>query len=59
MQEGIPVVTVDNRLKTDKVAAHLATDNLKAGALAADQMVQAIKGHELYAIRPRLSAAPV
>ncbi|MGA8482377.1 MAG: substrate-binding domain-containing protein, partial [Chthoniobacterales bacterium] len=43
MQEGIPVVTVDNRLKTDKVAAHLATDNLKAGALAADQLVEALK----------------
>jgi ribose transport system substrate-binding protein len=43
MQEGIPVVTVDNRLKTDKVAAFLATDNLKAGALAADQLVGAIK----------------
>jgi ribose transport system substrate-binding protein len=43
MQEGIPVVTVDNRLKTKDVAAFLATDNLKAGALAADQLVQAIK----------------
>jgi ribose transport system substrate-binding protein len=43
MQEGIPVVTVDNRLKTDDVAAFLATDNVKAGGLAADQLVQAIK----------------
>jgi ribose transport system substrate-binding protein len=43
MQEGISVVTVDNRLKTNDVAAFLATDNVKAGALAADQLVQAIK----------------
>jgi ribose transport system substrate-binding protein len=43
MQNGIPVVTVDNRVKTNKTVAHLATDNLKAGALAADKLVEAIK----------------
>jgi ribose transport system substrate-binding protein len=40
---GIPVVTVDNRVNTNKAAAHLATDNLKGGALAADKLVEAIK----------------
>jgi ribose transport system substrate-binding protein len=43
MQNGIPVVTADNRVKTKKVAAFLATDNLKAGALAADKLVEVLK----------------
>jgi ribose transport system substrate-binding protein len=42
-QKGIPVVTVDNRVNSKKPAAHLATDNLKGGALAADKLVEAIK----------------
>ena len=42
-EAGIPVVTVDNRVNTKKIAAHLATDNVKAGALAADKLVEAIK----------------
>ena len=47
MSMGIPVVTVDNRVNGAKVAAHLATDNLKAGGLAADKLVELIKaaGH--------------
>lgn len=43
VQKGIPVVTVDNRVNSKKAAAHLATDNLKGGALAADKLVEAIK----------------
>ncbi len=43
VQKGIPVVTVDNRVNSKKPAAHLATDNLKGGALAADKLVEAIK----------------
>ena len=40
---GIPVATVDNRVNTQKIAGHLATDNVKAGALGADKLVEAIK----------------
>jgi ribose transport system substrate-binding protein len=49
MSEGIPVVTADNRVRGVTVSAHLATDNLKAGALAADKLVALIKasGHPL------------
>ena len=43
MSDGIPVVTVDNRVRGADVSAHLATDNLKAGALAADTLVELIK----------------
>ena len=43
MSQGIPVITADNRVNGAKVAAHLATDNLKAGGLAAEQLVTAIK----------------
>ena len=37
---GIPVITIDNRVNTDAVTSHLATDNLVGGALAADMMVE-------------------
>ena len=37
---GIPVITIDNRVNTDVVSAHLATDNRVGGALAADKMVE-------------------
>jgi ribose transport system substrate-binding protein len=43
MGAGIPVVTVDNRVNGAHPAAHLATDNLKAGGEAADRLVAAIK----------------
>jgi ribose transport system substrate-binding protein len=43
MDSGIPVVTVDNKVHTDKVSAFLATDNLQAGGLAAEQLLEAIK----------------
>lgn len=36
---GIIVVTVDNRVATDKVHSFLATDNVNGGALAAEQLV--------------------
>lgn len=49
VSKGIPVITVDNKVKTDKVSTLLATDNLKGGAAAADTLVQMIKdsGKEL------------
>jgi ribose transport system substrate-binding protein len=43
MKEGIPVVTADNRVRGVTVSAHLATDNLKAGGLAADKLVELLK----------------
>lgn len=47
--KGIPVITVDNKVNTDKVATLLATDNLKGGATAADTLVEKLKaeGKEL------------
>ena len=41
--EGIPVVTIDNRVKTDKVASFLATDNTLGGKMAAQEMVNQLK----------------
>lgn len=41
--EGIPVITIDNKVNTDKVSSFLATDNLKGGATCADMLVEALK----------------
>lgn len=41
--EGIPVVTIDNKVKTDKVASFLATNNTLGGKLAAQEMVNQLK----------------
>ena len=43
MNEGIPVVTIDNRVKTDKVTSFLATDNVAGGKMAAKAMVDQMK----------------
>ncbi len=43
MAQGIPVVTIDNRVKTDKVTSFLATDNVTGGKMAAKQMVEQLK----------------
>jgi ribose transport system substrate-binding protein len=45
--QGIPVVTIDNRVKTDKVASFLATNNIQGGKLAAQELVNQMKaaGH--------------
>lgn len=49
VSKGIPVITVDNKVNTDKVSTLLATDDLKGGAAAADTLVEKIKadGKEL------------
>jgi ribose transport system substrate-binding protein len=39
----IPVVTIDNKVKTDKIVTHLATDNIKGGGLAAEQLVKSLQ----------------
>jgi ribose transport system substrate-binding protein len=36
---GIPVVTIDNKVTTDKYVTHYATDNMVAGAQAAQRFV--------------------
>ncbi len=41
--EGIPVVTIDNKVKTDKVASFLATNNTLGGKLAAQELVNQLK----------------
>jgi len=38
--KGIAVVTVDNKVNTDKVHTFLATDNLVGGGMAAEKMVE-------------------
>lgn len=40
---GIIIVTVDNRVKTDKVHSFLATDNVAGGAQAAEQLIENLK----------------
>ncbi len=46
---GIPVVTIDNKVTTDAYVAHYATDNLAAGAQAAQRFVDELnaRGVEL------------
>lgn len=41
--KGIPVITIDNKVKTDKINSFLATDNLKAGGTAAEFLVNGLK----------------
>ena len=41
VEMGIPVITIDNRVNTDAVSSHLATDNRVGGAMAADKMASA------------------
>jgi ribose transport system substrate-binding protein len=41
--QGIAVVTIDNRVHSDKIPAFLATNNKVGGALCADQMVANLK----------------
>jgi len=40
---GIPVITIDNKVNTKAVISHLATNNTKGGALAADMLVARLK----------------
>ncbi len=42
-EKGIVVVTIDNKVKTDKIDSHLATNNLKAGGMAAEKFVELLK----------------
>lgn len=39
VQKGIVVVTVDTEIPSDKISCHLATDNVRGGELAAEEMV--------------------
>ena len=48
-EAGIKIVTIDNKVNTESVSTLLATDNVKGGALAADQM---LAGWEAKGIEP-------
>jgi len=41
---GIPTVVIDSALDTNQVVSYVATDNKKAGALAADRMGELLNG---------------
>jgi ribose transport system substrate-binding protein len=43
VDQGIAVVTIDNKVHSDKIPAFLATNNKVGGALCADQMVANLK----------------
>jgi ribose transport system substrate-binding protein len=43
IDQGIAVVTIDNKVRSDKIPAFLATNNKVGGALCADQMVANLK----------------
>lgn len=43
IDQGIVVVTIDNKVNSDKIAAFLATNNKVGGALCADQLVANLK----------------
>ncbi|MBV9300067.1 MAG: ABC transporter substrate-binding protein [Verrucomicrobia bacterium] len=43
IDQGIAVVTIDNKVHSDKIPAFLATNNKVGGALCADQMVANLK----------------
>lgn len=45
--QGIKIITVDNRVKTDKIHSFLATDNKKGGALAAEKLVESLKANNI------------
>ncbi|AEC01256.1 ABC transporter substrate-binding protein [Parasphaerochaeta coccoides] len=44
---GIKIITVDNKVNTDKVHTFLATDNVLGGSLAADKMVEYFKKNDI------------
>src|SRR6202007_1174140 len=43
IDQGIAVVTIDNKVRSDKIPAFLATNNKVGGGLCADQMVATLK----------------
>jgi ABC-type sugar transport system, periplasmic component len=42
-QSGIPIVMVDTKAKTDDYSAALLTDNVKAGEMAAEELIKNLK----------------
>jgi ribose transport system substrate-binding protein len=43
--QGIKIITVDNKVKTDKIHSFLATNNVQGGNLAAQNMMDFMKKH--------------
>ncbi|MGE5614920.1 MAG: ABC transporter substrate-binding protein [Bacillota bacterium] len=44
---GTKIITIDNKVNTDKVHSFLATDNLVGGGLAAEKLVEALKAKNI------------
>jgi len=44
-EQGIKIITIDNKVNTDKIHSHLATDNFVGGKLAAQMFVEMAKQH--------------
>jgi len=43
--QGIKIITIDNKVNTDKVHSHLATDNIAGGNLAAEIFLEMAEKH--------------
>jgi ribose transport system substrate-binding protein len=42
---GVPVISIDSEVNTDKVLIKISTDNIQAGSMAADAMIASTGGH--------------
>lgn len=50
VDKGIPVLTLDSRVNTDKVSCSIATENLSAGKSAGDKLVKLVGENSVIAI---------
>lgn len=57
-QRSIPVVVVDSDIGTDHIASYIATDNIQAGAMAAEQLALALQGKGKVLLFRFLAGAP-
>jgi ribose transport system substrate-binding protein len=46
-EQGIKVITIDNKVNTETILSHLATDNVVGGALCADMLVEGLKAKNI------------
>lgn len=50
VDKGIPVLTLDSRVNTDKISCSIATENLSAGKSAGDRLVKIVGENSVVAI---------
>lgn len=50
VDKGIPVLTLDSRLNTDKISCAIATENLSAGKSAGDKLVKLVGENSVIAV---------